>query len=66
MPACRHDSTKRTVCPRWLHNRCELGPACPLQHQRKAELMPVCMHFLKVSGGWGLLLTDVLLTVTAL
>lgn len=42
----KHDSTKRAVCPRWLHGRCELGPKCPLQHQRKAELMPVCQHFL--------------------
>ena len=47
---CRHDSTKRAVCPRWLHGTCPLGTACPLQHQRKPELMPICMHFLKVGG----------------
>ncbi|KAI7842802.1 hypothetical protein COHA_003548 [Chlorella ohadii] len=43
----KHDSTKRAVCPRWLHGTCPLGTSCPLQHQRKPELMPICMHFLK-------------------
>lgn len=47
-PRCRHDSTKRAVCPSWLRGRCELGPKCPLQHQRRAELMPICQHFLAV------------------
>lgn len=28
-----------------------MGPACPLQHQRVAELMPLCIHFIKVLGG---------------
>ncbi len=46
----RHDSTKRAVCPRWLHGTCPLGTSCPLQHQRKPELMPICMHFLKVGS----------------
>ncbi|GAB4814899.1 hypothetical protein N2152v2_001945 [Parachlorella kessleri] len=42
----KHDSTKRMVCPRWLRGVCS-DAKCPLQHQRKRELMPVCMHFLK-------------------
>lgn len=44
---CRHDSTKRAVCTRWLRGCCQAGALCPLQHQRKPELMPVCIHFLK-------------------
>ena len=51
----RHDPIKRAVCPRWLHGSCDAGGACPLQHQRRRELMPVCMHFLKArrAGGGG-------------
>ncbi|KAL6785308.1 hypothetical protein ACKKBG_A03295 [Auxenochlorella protothecoides x Auxenochlorella symbiontica] len=48
----RHDPTKRAVCARWLAGSCPLGPTCPLQHQRVAELMPLCIHFIKVP--WGL------------
>ena len=44
----RHDPTKRAVCSLWLRNRCMLGSACPLQHQRRPELMPACVHFLQV------------------
>ena len=43
----RHDPTKRSVCARWLRGCCA-DAACPLQHQRKPELMPACLHFLKV------------------
>lgn len=42
-----HDPTKRAVCTKWLLGRCELGKTCPLQHQRKPELMPACVHFLQ-------------------
>ncbi|KAL6784808.1 hypothetical protein ACKKBF_B03295 [Auxenochlorella protothecoides x Auxenochlorella symbiontica] len=45
----RHDPTKRAVCARWLAGSCPLGPTCPLQHQRVAELMPLCIHFIKGS-----------------
>ncbi|EFN53667.1 hypothetical protein CHLNCDRAFT_14092, partial [Chlorella variabilis] len=38
---------KRAVCPHWLHGRCTAGALCTLQHQRKAELMPICTHFLQ-------------------
>ena len=41
------------MCPRWLHGTCPLGTQCTLQHQRKPELMPVCMHFLKARLGGG-------------
>eukprot|EP00887_Chlorella_sp_A99_P003334 scaffold26.g3334.t1 len=42
-----HDPVKRAVCPRWLHGRCAAGASCPLQHQRRPELMPTCLHFLR-------------------
>ncbi|KAL4539102.1 hypothetical protein Ndes2526B_g02635 [Nannochloris sp. 'desiccata'] len=43
----RHDPTKRAVCPLWLRGKCALGAACPLQHQRRPELMPMCVHYLQ-------------------
>ena len=46
----RHDPTKRAVCERWLRGGCALGKGCPLQHQRRPELMPTCRHQLKASG----------------
>ena len=45
----RHDPTKRAVCPRWLRGACALGKRCQLQHQRRPELMPACLHHLKAS-----------------
>jgi hypothetical protein len=43
----RHDPTKRAVCPLWLQGKCGLGATCPLQHQRRPELMPACVHYLQ-------------------
>lgn len=43
-----HDPGKVAVCPKWLQSRCE-DAACPLQHQLRPELMPVCTFFLQVS-----------------
>lgn len=42
-----HDSSKVAVCPKWLQGRCA-DDACPLQHQLRPELMPVCSFFLQV------------------
>jgi len=43
----RHDPTKRAVCPLWLRGKCAIGATCPLQHQRRSELMPACVHYLQ-------------------
>lgn len=48
---CRyvHDRSKVAVCPAWLQGRCPLeGAVCPLQHERRPDLMPVCSFFLQV------------------
>ena len=47
---CRyvHDASKVAVCPHWLQGRCS-DEACPLQHQHRPELMPVCTFFLQVN-----------------
>lgn len=43
-----HDPTKRAVCTKWLMGKCHLDAKhCPLQHQKKHELMPSCVHFLQ-------------------
>jgi hypothetical protein len=42
----RHDPTKRAVCGMWLRGACPAGRTCALQHQRRLELMPACVHFL--------------------
>ena len=37
------------VCPRWLAGSCRAGEsACPLQHRRVPDLMPLCSFFLQV------------------
>ena len=45
-----HDPTKVAVCQRWLLGNCNTV-ACPLQHSRCPEVMPVCTFFLQVSQG---------------
>lgn len=46
---CRllHDRTKVAVCPAWLSGTCATSH-CPLQHEARPELMPLCTFFLKV------------------
>ena len=46
----KHDPTKVAVCQRWLLGNCNTV-ACPLQHSRCPEVMPVCTFFLQVSWG---------------
>lgn len=47
--ACRlaHDPSKVAVCPKWLAGSCA-APDCPLQHELRPDLMPLCTFFLKV------------------
>lgn len=47
---CRllHDRTKVAVCPAWLNGSCATLD-CPLQHEARPELMPLCTFFLKVN-----------------
>lgn len=45
-----HDPSKIAVCPSWLLGQCRKSN-CPLQHKRQEDLMPTCIHFLRVSPG---------------
>ena len=47
--ACRlaHDPDKVAVCPKWLAGSCT-ALDCPLQHELRPDLMPLCTFFLKV------------------
>lgn len=43
-----HDTNRRAICPRFLHNRCKKTAAeCRLSHTPNPHIMPHCVHFQK-------------------